>query len=186
MNGRDPGWKPALRLYARGLLPWNHFRRKTRRPVLNPLTTFRLIWLSLLISLFLFYLVLSFVIPWGDDGGPFVWVIPLLGISLLVVVWVMRNQPLDTSSEQALMSSFVTRFYVSFALSETTAMFAFVFTFMREARWLYLLGLPFTVAGLFLCGPLQANIERYDRMLRTSGTPLRLSTVLMTPGPPDD
>lgn len=179
MNGRDPGWKPLWKLYALALIPGMAGRRSPSE--LTRLTQMRLIWLTLVTSLFSFFIILNFVAPWEGDAGPFAWATTFLGVVALGGVVFLRRRPLKGATPEALLDSFIQRFYISFAWSETPALVGFVGVFLREARWLYLVGAPFALVGLVLCGPLRWNIERYDRMLRESGSPLRLSDVLAQP-----
>ncbi|MEX2557048.1 MAG: hypothetical protein WEB06_15655 [Actinomycetota bacterium] len=185
MDGRDPGWKSVLKLYGRGLLPWNVLRRRATAG-LTRLTQIRAIWLSLVTSLFLFFFVLNFLIPWEGDPGPFPSVIVLMGTVSLASVYSLRRRPLTGSTSETLLESFMQRFFVSFAFSEATVLFGFVCVFLREVRWLYLVGLPFGLIGMTLGGPLRGNIENYDRMLRSRGTPLRLSELLTQPVTPPE
>ncbi|MGH8512587.1 MAG: hypothetical protein ACREV8_01290 [Gammaproteobacteria bacterium] len=179
MNGQDPGWKPLWKLYARALIPGMGGRRSPSG--LTRLSQMRLVWLTLVNSLFSFFIVLNFVAPWEGDAWPFAWAIILLGVAAVGGVVFLRRRPLKGATSEALLDSFIQRFYVSFAWSETPALLGFVGVFLRDARWLYLVGAPFALAGLVLCGPLRSNIERYDRMLRESGSPHRLSDVLAQP-----
>lgn len=178
MNGRDRGWKPLLKILAMGFMPW-----KARRwlPEFNKLLQIRGIWLSLVISLLSYLIVLSFIAPWNGEAGPFPWVVAGVGVAALVGIYLLRRQSLRGATPETILKSFNERFFQSFALSETPALLGFVSVFLRDVRWLYVVGASFALVGMLLCGPLRQNIDHYDRMLRASGSPLRLSDLLLQP-----
>jgi hypothetical protein len=185
-NDHDPGWRPSLRALGWTAIPvvGLFMRAKARGRETNWLILLRTIFLALVPALFLFPVALSFIEPW--DGGDERWVPRAVLLSGIVsVVWVLgiRRRQLPTSSPEALAGSYRALLFIGIAAAEVPVFAGITGVLLRGSLWIYLVGLPFALVGLWMVAPSKSDIERRQREITASGSPLSLLAALIS-GPP--
>ncbi len=183
---QDPGWRSALRGVGWLVFPMPHVWLSRTRPAENGLISLRRIYLSLVDALFLFLVAFTFIAPW--DGGNEGWiptVVVALGAYSLVAVIHLSRRPLNTESPERLAGSYRARF-IGVGMAEAAALFGICGIFIGGSLWIYLVGLPFALAGLAIIAPTRANIERSQQKVQASGSPLSLGAALLKPVEPVD
>src|SRR6266545_1649039 len=128
MTQEEPGWWPSLR----GL--WRHWialvgsvMRLRAKPVeTNGLGLLRSVFLSVLVSLFLFVVALSFIAPWdGGDERWVPWAVVVIGIVSLAWVARIRRRPLSTTSPEALARYYRASFFIGDCAAAGRALWGF-------------------------------------------------------------
>lgn len=178
----DPGWRGAVRGVGWFVLPIAHLWISRRRAAEDGLTSLRRVYLSLVDSLFLFLVAFTFISPW--DGGDEGWIpvaVFALGAYCLVAVIRINGRALSTKSPQQLSTSYRATFFICVGMAEAPALFGICGIFIGGSLWIYLVGLPFALAGLATIAPSRANIERKQAKIRSSGSSLSLGESLMVP-----
>jgi hypothetical protein len=149
------------------------------------LTVLRTIWLSLLIALFLYLLVLSFIATgWSGGAGWYPVLVVTIGIAALLWQRRVTSKPLDGKTPETVRRSYQQMFFRGFAAAELPALVGFVGVFVTERIWIYLLGMAFAVPGMILIAPSRYNLERHQRSLREQGSALSIVDVLARSGAP--
>jgi hypothetical protein len=185
MDYEDPGWRHILKRLAFTLIPFVGLwfaRRQEQRS--DALTGFRVIYISLVISLWLFVVVLLFIVPsdswFATDQAR--WVPAAVvgaGVFSLGYVQRIRSRPLDTSGPRELAASYRANFFIGVGISEFPALAALVGTFLMGAGWIYLVGLLFSMIDMVLIGPYEREIARRQEQINAQGSSLSLGSALM-------
>jgi F0F1-type ATP synthase membrane subunit c/vacuolar-type H+-ATPase subunit K len=180
----DPGW-PSIRYVLLALIPGVGIQLAKRRRA-DALVALRSVFLSFSGALVLFGVVLAVL---GLPNGPVMPWLPILvayaAASVLAVRFFVK--PLDCSSPSKLAESYRTRFFLVIALSESVALFAFVFTFIGGPRWIYYVGGAFSIYRFWtVAPPTPSGIARDQARLEASGCELSLISALRggPSGPP--
>jgi hypothetical protein len=158
-----------------------------RRTEANGLAALRTVFLAILASLFLYFCAMSFVGPWdGGDERWVPWAVAALGVYTLAAMAWVRRRPLMTGSPEALAGSYRARFFIGVGLAQSAALFGLAGVFIGGSLWIYLVGLPFTLVGLWAIAPTRLNIEQTQQEITAAGSPLSLLDALITiPRDPD-
>jgi F0F1-type ATP synthase membrane subunit c/vacuolar-type H+-ATPase subunit K len=183
MTQEDPGWLPSLRG-----LPWywipvvgSVMRVKARQRETNGLIFLRSVFLGLIVALLLFVVALSFIGPWdGGDEGWVPWAVVAIGIASLAYVARIRRRPLPTNSREALARSYRALFFIGVGVAEAAALWGIAGVFLGGSLWIYLVGLPFGLVGLWMIAPTRTDIERRQREITAAGSPLSLLDALIS------
>jgi len=179
--GDDPGWRPSLVVlipYA-GML----FTRGKRR---DPITTLRDLYLAFVSALALFGFVLSFIAPFRSEHNGLGWAIAIGALALVnlaMVRWVER--PLSCDSDEALAGSYRTRLFVRLAFAESSALLAFVASFMINGNWIYFFGFACSLPAFIRLAPTKLAFVRDQDELTGRGCALSLmEAIRRTPPKP--
>ena len=158
---------------------WKLLREKPDQA--DGLTALRFIFIGLVVSLFLFLVVLSFIVPWNGSGDA-KWLLPAIAVVAaigLARVRAARNRPLKIESRERLAGSYRANRFLGVGYSEAPAAF-FGAVFVGKL-WLYLVGLTSALVGLALIAPTRADIERRQQQIAAQGSSLSLLEALMSP-----
>jgi hypothetical protein len=184
MNGRDPGWKPAIKGAWRGLVPYGIGVQSGRQK--HPAVLFlRSLWLSLLVQWALFGVVLAFLVRNSIDDKR--WTLFLTAgfgsVSLALLAW-FRARPLKADDPPSLRDRYATASMIGFSLANAPVLMGFVSFFIGGGMPAYLLGVVFGLASFALMAPTLSNLDHFQRRLRESGVALSLLQALAEPLPP--
>ena len=163
------------------MLPLMLHRARRRPPrSSNTLIEMRALHLPTVEALFLFLILLPFIVPWSGPGGAG-W-FPLLVIanglySLGMVRW-LGSKSLTTTTLDSLANSFRGFFHLGLGTAASAALIGFAGVFFTNKPWVFLIGLPFGLAGLILIAPTKGAIERGQQQLMAQGSPLYLLEAL--------
>jgi hypothetical protein len=185
-NDPDPGWGPSLRTLWWSVIPLVGFvmRTRARRRETNGLILLRRIYLGPFGALILYPVAFSFIGPWdGGDEGWAPWAVAFVGVvSLVGVVWVHRRQ-LPTTSPEALAASYRGLFFLGIGVAEASALVGMAGVLLRGSFWVCLVGLPFAFVGMWMVAPSRSDIERRQREITATGSPLSLVDALVSAPP---
>jgi hypothetical protein len=169
-NGSDPGWGAVIDRILR--------RRGPRGR--DGLTVLRLVFLTLLAAGLVILYVLTIV---GESvGSPTperAVLMAALGVYAVGVALLMRRRTLDPSSAAALADAYRANFFLAFALIEAALLTSFVFVFVLDALWPYLVCLPFWLIAMLLIAPGRRDLARRQQELMATGSPLSITQSLM-------
>jgi hypothetical protein len=164
------------------MIPIVGFLRLRRSGETNGLIVLRTIYLGLVGSLILWPVAFRFIGPWdGGDEGWMPWVVVPIGIFSLVWITRLRARPLLTTSLETLAGSYRALFFLGVGFAEVPLLCAIVVMLLRGSFWICLVGLPFSLVGMGMVAPSQSDIERRQREITASGSPLSLSVALSSP-----
>ena len=183
MDYQDPGWRNVLgvaliRATVIGLV-WKRARLSHLPTILE---TIRSIFLGIAVSIWLILFVLSFVSPFDVPDSLLWWVLPVVGLGV-VVGWVMRSvegRLVRARNEQQLVSAYRSFFFVQLGLAEAVALVGFVLSFLAGSAWVYLVGAAMSSIDLWLMAPSRRNIVRIQERLNAAGVPVSLGAALTT------
>jgi hypothetical protein len=182
MAHEDPGWREALRGLWWYLIPLVGpiLRGRGAGQQENGLVALRSVYAGLIVPLFLFVVVLTFIEPFdGGDEGWVPWVVVIIGVVSVALIARFRRRPLVTTSSKALAGTYRAWFFIEIGLAEAAGLFGFVGVFLTLGYWVYLLGLAFALAGLWLAAPTRSDIERRQREISAAGSSLSLLDALI-------
>jgi predicted cobalt transporter CbtA len=156
-------------------------RRRWRRRT-DGLTLLRGTQASLVLSLSFFLAALSFVEPWGRVRDRRVLaIVGVLGFASLAMVALMRRRPLPANPASSLAASYRAVFFIEIGYAESAALFGFAGALIAGSCWVYVLGLVFSLIGHAMTAPTRRDIERRQREIAATGSPLSLLDALMAP-----
>lgn len=180
----DPGWWPAVRLVAFRTPPLLLIPAFRRRRATDGLIGFRTAFIGLVLALPLYLILLAFDRTWNDGSVPIRVVVALavLGIASLVLVERSRSTPLDIENPERLAESFRSRTFAGIGFAEAPALLAFVAVLASGSVWPYLVGLGFSLLGLWLIAPGARELARRQEEITSRGSPLSLVGALRFPG----
>ncbi|MGZ6545544.1 MAG: hypothetical protein ACXVEI_09560 [Actinomycetota bacterium] len=95
-----------------------------------------------------------------------------------------RRRSLNLDSPQTLAESHRSAFFTGIAFAHAPALFGVAGVFVGGSLWIYLVGLPFALAGMALIAPTRHNIEWKQREIDALGSPLSLGQAIMDSTPP--
>ncbi len=177
----DPGWDIAFR----SLMPFVGVSIARSLSSKDGLSAIRVIFVALILGLILFVIAISYVAAWnGVDEGWVPWAVLLVGAICLFAVADVRRRPLNTADPQRLADSYRSAFFVGIGFAHVPALCGIVGVFVGGSLWIYLVGLPFALAGLGLIAPTRGNIERKQREVDATGSSLSLGQALVDSTPP--
>jgi F0F1-type ATP synthase membrane subunit c/vacuolar-type H+-ATPase subunit K len=174
----DPGWKVS----PWALLPGGSKRALDASPSLvgglrTLLATFS--WAIVLFGVVLAFLEL-------DDGeepslslGAAVGIVVVVGLSCTLVGRMVGR--LDGTSDEAVLQTYRTRFFLRLALGETAALVGFVLCFLAHSIVPYLAALPFTALGFWRAAPTGSSIDDDQAELQSQGSAVVLRPLLFEP-----
>ena len=133
-------------------------------------------------ALFFFLAMLLLVEPWDGAGEGWIpiGVVIAGGLCLVAVAW-LRRRPLNPETPETLASSYRARFFTCVGMAEAAGLFGLSGAYIAGSGWIYLVGLPFALAGFALIAPTRGNIERSQQQITGLGSPLSLGQALMQP-----
>jgi hypothetical protein len=171
-RGTDPGW-------------WAAVRRKD--PNLSGLTAIRSIYLALLLAGLVIGVVLIMIVPLEFDPAPLpIIVIVAMGITSQLMRVMMTNKAFTqetVSSGDALATAWRSDFFLGYALTDSTLLIGFVFCFVEDAIWPYVLALPFFLYGMASIAPTRANLQRLQDRVTAQGSVTSVMETLNRPMP---
>lgn len=178
----DPGWWPSLRgfwWYAIAIGFVRLFRARRVEP--NGLVILRSVFLALVVVPLLFVVPLSSIAPWdGGDERWVPWLVILGGIASLAWVSSIRQRPLRATSLEGLANWYRALFFIGVGMAVSAVMWGFVGVFLGGSLWIYLLGLPFGLVGMWMIAPTRSDIERRQREITAAGYSLSLLDALIS------
>jgi hypothetical protein len=80
---------------------------------------------------------------------------------------------------QTLAESHRSAFFTGIGFAHAPALFGVAGVFVGGSLWIYLVGLPFALAGMTLIAPTRHNIEWKQREIDALGSPLSLGQAIM-------
>lgn len=122
----------------------------------------------------------------GDADGPAgvaVGIIVAAGLASIAGRRFVASR-LDGTSDESLVTSYRTRFFLRLAMGEMPALVGFAVALAIGPWWTYFVALPFTALGFALAAPTPASIERDQAALRAEGCHRPLGRLLGMPGGP--
>lgn len=136
-----------------------------------PITTLRLLFANFCGAIVLISVIVVVLGESGRDDPPVAWSVAIVVAVGVVAVAASRRlaRRLDGSTDESLVTSYRTRFFVRMACSEAAALAGFAVNLTLGPWWVYFVGLPFTVVGFALAAPTAGNIERDQAALRAEG-----------------
>ncbi len=180
-NDLDPGWQPSLR----NMIPFVGLIRVRRGGETNGLTILRTIFLAFVAALFLYFVAFSYIEPWdGGDERWLPWAVVAIGIVSLIWIARIRRRQLSTASAASLADSYRVLFFVGIAVAEGAALAGIAGVLLSRSLWLYLVGLPFALVGMWTMAPSHHDIQRRQRDITAAGSPLSLLDALISAPPP--
>jgi hypothetical protein len=183
-GGEDPGWFTKSMLWA--LVPGFGIQRAMASPDGSALLLLRAMFTSVVMTLVAFGVVLALIAGGMEPDGTSTSVVAagvaMIGALSLVLPRVVE-QPLDCSSEGALVGGYRTRFFLRVAFAEAAALAGFVGAFLTGEAWMYLVGMPFTAVGFVRLAPTTRNIDRDQDALNQQGCGLSLMHLMVTSRP---
>jgi hypothetical protein len=185
-NHEDPSWRPSLRVFRWYLVPFvrSVLHRRQRRMQANGLIALRSVFLSLVGVLFLLPVALSFIEPWdGGDERWIPWAVVVIGTIELAWVARVRRRPLATTSMETLARSYQALFFIGISIAVGPGLWGFAGAFLGGSFWIYLVGLAFALVGLWMIAPTHQDIERRQREITATGSPLSVLDALVSVPP---
>jgi hypothetical protein len=166
----DPGWLVAVSRLHRG---------PRRKAPVDGVVLLRLVFLALSLAALMILFVLGNIMPAvGKPDLTLSAVVVVVGLGgIAAAVWT-SNRELDVSSASALALTYRTNFFVGFALVEGPLVISFVFCFLIERTWPYLMALPLYLGGMALISPSRWNLQRRQEQIRRRGSSLSLGRAL--------
>jgi hypothetical protein len=110
------------------------------------------------------------------DWAPYV--VVLGGLLNLAGVWRTRRRRLPAESAEKLAAFCYAFFFIGIGYALTPSLLGLFGAILTHSWWIALLGLPFTFVGLALIAPTRGDIERRQRELTLTGSPLSLGRAL--------
>ena len=184
---RDPGWGAVWRHIGLALLiPLPQFAlwRMARKGV-DALTGMRAVFISWLETPLLIILVVWIIMRDSTGDGSineslFVAGIVVFGVLGLSLVRYFDSKPLDASDNDKLVTAYTSSFFVRMALAQAVFLMGFVGAFITDNWWMVLVGLPFTLIGFAQAAPTSSNLTRAQERLRSQGSTVDLTQVLLS------
>jgi hypothetical protein len=166
----DPGWLIAVSRLHRG---------PRRKAPVDGVVLLRLIFLALLLGALMILFVLGNIMPAVGKPDP-AWsvVVVVAGLAGIAAAMWTANRELDVSSASALALTYRTNLFLGFALVEGALVISFVFCFLIQRTWPYLMALPFYLGGMALISPSRWNLQRRQEQIRRRGSSLSLGRAL--------
>jgi hypothetical protein len=141
----------------------------------------RRIFASIVLSLFLILIVLTFVAGSWARPGPRKVAGAILAFSsaygLALVLWV-RARPLPTETPEKLVAGFRGAFFIGLGVAEAPALVGFAGSFITMRLWPYLIGLAVSLGLMAAIAPTRSEIERRQRQIEDAGSALSLGQLL--------
>jgi hypothetical protein len=180
----DPGWWRAVRLVAFRATPLVFIPTFRRRRASDGLIAFRTAFIGSIAALPLYVILLAFDRPWNDGSVPSQVVRARVarGLGSIVLVERARNSPLDIESPGRLAESFRSRTFAGIGFAEAPALLAFVAVLASGNLWPYMIGLGFSLVGLWLIAPGARELTLRQEEIASRGSPLSLVAALRFPG----
>jgi len=180
LDYEDPGWRPALRKAPLILLPFT-LPLVSRPRGVDGITSLRVAFLHLIVTQFEFLLVLNFLTDAHESGGAGWYLFLVIGVGLyalaISLLWLPKR--LDVTNAEKLAASYRATLFIGIGLVYSAALFGFAGVFLTRDFVLYPLGMAFSLAGLLLLIPSQANIRRWQDKIRARGSTLSLGRALL-------
>ena len=185
-SGRDPGWSEAAKHTLPAMIfPFLVLRSRRVPADMNALTALRAVFLSMLgaqlIIVFLVWLIMKDEpAESSSSSGIFAAGVAVAGLVGLGTIRYFAARPLETGDATQLAGSYRTAFYLKIALAQMPLLLGFAGSFVTDAWWVVLAGLPFSLAGFAMTAPTSGNLAREQARLRSQGSPLDLVEALVT------
>lgn len=181
----DPGWRPVVRK----ILPWVIMPGRIGRLSKDgagqpPVFAARAVFLSFVLALVMFLVVLLFILPLstGEDVSAGVYLLLAAGpVSVAFVPWARRRLLGSCGSRTELSQHYATSFFLGIAFAELAALLGFVAAFLAGAVWPYVVGMLVSFVGFGLIAPTASQIRRLDESLSARGCTTSLRAALYTP-----
>ncbi|HEY7399468.1 MAG TPA: hypothetical protein VH989_01065 [Actinomycetota bacterium] len=178
----DPGWDPALRGMLSRVLGYGYFRRE---PTADPLQITRRVFVGLGMSVVLFAVVWSYMMPfYVNSGGSLPVLVIAVGLTSGLLTLQTRLRRLDLSSSAALAYSYRQRMFRGIGFAEIPGFTGMICSFLSEPAqwWLYALGGGLTLGLLAIVAPGPRDIQRTQATITSAGSTLSLLSILQGDG----
>jgi F0F1-type ATP synthase membrane subunit c/vacuolar-type H+-ATPase subunit K len=182
----DPGWGPSIKHAFLATVPfWGRVIVRRRGRGEPGLIAMRTMYLGLVLALPLWVVAFSFLAPWdGSDEGVAPYIVVVAGAAALGLTVGVRQRSLSASSPRALAGRYRSRMFIGIGIAETTALISIVTTFViQNSLWLIVLGVAFSLTGLWVAAPSRRNLDRDQDRLREQGSPISLVAALNSTPP---
>ena len=158
-------------------------RRRAKRTA-DGLTWLRIVFLYLVRSQVFLLIALLFIAEGAGEESWYWWA--LLGYGTLSVgaVRLLRNRPLDATSDLRLAGSYRAKTFLGIGFAQAAVLFGFAGTLISGGLTIFLIGLGFGLAGMALIAPTAHDIQRRQERHEAAGSTRSLLDALMGPHMP--
>lgn len=187
--GRDPGWREAVKHTLPALIfPFLVLRSRRKPADMNVLTALRTVFLSMLGAQLLIVSLVWLIMKdepaeSSSADGLFAAGVAVAGLVALGAVRYFGARPLETGDASQLAGSYRTGFFLKISFAQLPLLLGFAGSFVTDAWWVVLAGLPFSLTGFAMSAPTSGNLAREQNRLRSQGSSLDLVAALVTAQP---
>ena len=184
----DPGWEPAFREAWKYLLfPHATLGVRSKSSTLAVLRAFAL---AMPMQWLIFLGALAPLHRPARMGPLWPIALPLFGgVESIIVINIFLERRWTTDALRSLTrvdalnlaGMMRAQFFLGFAMAEAAVLFGFVAYFVVGRLWVYLIGLPFGLAGLARIAPTRPFLERRQRQLSLAGIAVDIVGALSIP-----
>jgi hypothetical protein len=162
----DPGWPLASGTIFTLLIPGMMQRRM--RQSSDSLISLRMVFLSFMMAIAFFAVVMIFVVPFAANPNGSAVCIGIIAVYVVVSQLVLRarDEPLNCAM---LAGSYRTRFFLRIAIADAGALFGFVGAFITEGSITYYAAVVLSLAGWAYAAPTRGALQRDQQALYEQG-----------------
>lgn len=181
----DPGWQLTWRSVLVAVVPGMLARQNRKNAVdgADLLVQLRQLFLAFVVAIAGITLVVAVIFSsHGEPEGQS----PLIAAAFVgggvgaLVAQRLLSRPLDGTTDQTLVTTYRTRFFLRLAFGEIPALVGFVGFFVYD-WWLYPIGLVLTAMGFAFAAPTVRSLQKDQDDLIARGCPLSLVAALRSP-----
>lgn len=168
----DPGWGPAFSKPHLFLVFWfaPYLLMRTK---MDGLTRLRTMFIAILFSLAGIYAISAWLLNSGDEepGQVGLWtsLVALFGLVMLGLIVLSRRRMERQADESNIGSTYVTTFFLDYALAMSAALLGFVSLFVTHSALPLTVGFVFALAGLLLIAPGRHEVQRWQNHFQARG-----------------
>jgi hypothetical protein len=151
---------------------------------MNGVIILRSIYLGVAGQVTLFPVAMSFLDhDKGETSAEIPWAVVPIGIVTLACITRLRRRPLRTTTPAELAGSYRGLFFLGIGFAAIPVLCAVGLSFFSTSFWTCLIGLPFSIVGMWLVAPSRSDIKRRQRDITAAGSPLSLLDALISAPP---